>query len=499
MTFRAAALTLFLFGTLSTPATAQSHELRIGVDRRVELVAIIFRLAGNEEFTRTSLSAYSADIDTFFAPQRHHEAVTLARELRERDGLGQSRVMAIAIRLTDPPALRERVPFDSTAGWPATPADMRRFVQAAQQFAIDSHANQFFASHQALYDSVNARIRPTLEHAVDLAWFSPYFGVPAEQVFIVVPLLVASEGNYGPCVQPPGALRECYSIVGAPRPDSSGYPRYDAGMAGLLVHEFGHGFVNPLAFAHRAEFERSAPRVHALVADAMTWQSYPWPSMVNESLDHATEARYIAAHGDSVQLRAFYREQLRGSWFWTEELANLYTQYEGERPSYPTFASFMPRIIAYFDSLPERVPAMQQRYDALRPKIVSLSIANGADSVDPGLQEIVIQFDRPVRDDGWSVLPVFGPNGPTLEPQPKMPKLLWRAMGANRVAFEFGKGLDSTGTVLRLGVQLEPGREYELQFGTPHGYGFRNVTDGIPLAPYRLKFKTRAANRGQGI
>jgi Domain of unknown function (DUF4932) len=492
MTFRAATLTLLL-GTLATQVPAQSKNLRIGVDRRVELIAIIFRLAGNEEFKRTYLPAYSADIDTFFEPQRNHEAVTLARGLRERYGLGQSRVMAIAIRLTDPPEFNERVPFDSTAGWPATPAEIRRFVEAARRFAIDSRASEFFERHTALYDSVDARIRPGLEHAVDLAWFSPYFGIPADQVFVVVPLLVASEGNYGPCVEPPGELRECYSIVGAPRPDSSGYPHFDTGMSGLLVHEFGHGFVNPLGFAHHAEFARSAPRVRALVADAMTWQSYPWPSMVNESLDRATEARYIAAHGDSAQLRSFYRDQLRGSWFWTEELANLYTQYEADRRTYPTFASFMSRIIAYFDSLPDRVPAMQRRYDALRPKIVSLSIPNGADSVDPGLKEIVLQFDRPIRDDGWSVLPVFGPNGPTLEPQQTMPKILWREIRMNRVPFELGKGLDSAGTVLRLGVALEPGRAYELQFGTPHGYGFRNVTDGVPLAPYRLKFKTRAA------
>lgn len=490
MTFRAAALTL-LFGTFATQVLAQSQELRIGVDRRVELIAIIFRLAGNEEFKRTHLSVYGEDIDTFFAPQRHHDAVTLARGLRERYGLGQSRVMAIAIRVTDPPQIKERVPFDSTGGWPGPPADMRRFVEAVHRFAIDSRANQFFERHRALYDSVDARIRPTLEHAVDLAWFAPYFGIPADRIFVIVPLLVASEGNYGPCVQRPGALRECYSIVGAPKPDASGYPQYDAGLAGLLVHEFGHGFVNPLGFAHRAAFERSARRVHALVADAMTWQSYPWLSMVNESLDRATEARYIAAHGDSAQLRAFYRDQLRRSWFWTEELATLYTQYEADRRTYPTFASFMPRVIAYFDSLPDRVPAMQRRYDAVRPKIVSLSIPNGADSVDPGLEEIVVWFDRPVRDEGWSVVPVFGPNGPTMAPQERMPKIVWRAIGANRIPFEIGKGLDSTGTILRLGVELEPGRAYELQFGTPHGHGFRGVDDGVPLAPYRLDFRTR--------
>src|SRR5256886_16947479 len=98
-----------------------------------------------------------------------------------------------------------------------------------------------------------------------------------------------------------------------------------------------------------------AAATRAWIRGAERSNSYPWPSMVNESLDRATEARYIVAHGDSVQLRAFYRDQLRGSWFWTEELANLYAQYEANRTAYPTFAAFLPRIIAYFDSLPARV------------------------------------------------------------------------------------------------------------------------------------------------
>src|SRR5256886_16139458 len=236
MSFRAAALTLLLFIS-SVPAAAQSKELRIGVDRRVELIAIIFKLAGSDEFNRTNLPQYSADIEQFFGPQRNHEAVTLARGLRDHYGVAQSRVMAIPIRLTDPPELKERVPFDSVSGWPAPAVETRRFVEAARRVAIDSRANDFFTSHRALYESVDGRIRPALERAVDLAWFAPYFGIPSDRIFVVVPFLVAAEGNYGPCVQPPSGPRECYSIVGNTEPDSTGYPEYDAGMAGVPGHE----------------------------------------------------------------------------------------------------------------------------------------------------------------------------------------------------------------------------------------------------------------------
>jgi hypothetical protein len=69
-----------------------------------------------------------------------------------------------------------------------------------------------------------------------------------------------------------------------------------------------------------------------------------------------------------------------------------------------------------------------------------------------------------------------------------------RAVDSTRAPFVIGKGLDSAGTTFHFGLALEPDREYELQLGTPHGYGFRNVSDGVPLAPYRLRFRTRPTN-----
>src|SRR3989442_9822947 len=60
MSLCAAAFTLLLVVPLAQVA-AQSRDLRIGVDRRVELIAIIFKLGGSEEFSPTHLPQYSAD------------------------------------------------------------------------------------------------------------------------------------------------------------------------------------------------------------------------------------------------------------------------------------------------------------------------------------------------------------------------------------------------------------------------------------------------------
>ena len=486
---RVLGICLWLLGAFAPAISGQVP--RIGVDRRVELMAIIFKLAGNREFNQNNYRTYNADIERYFGPFRDHEAVALARELRGQYGVGFSSVMSIAIRLSDPPELRARVPFDSAAGWPAPAAAAERFVAAARRFALDSRAAAFFDDHRTIYDSADARLRRPVARDADFPWIASFYGVPTDRDFVVVPLLATSEVNFGPCAQPPGARLECYSILGHRRTDSAGFPTFDEDFVPTLVHEVAHGFANPLGNARRTEFERSGPRVHALVADAMQAQGYDWTSMINESLVRASEARYQAAHEGEEAMRAFLAEQRRGSWFWEDELANLFARYESDRSAYPTLAAFMPQVVAYFDSLPDRVPGMQRRYDALRPKLVALSIENGSETVDPGLTEIVARFDRPVRDDGWSVVPVFGPSGPTPDARARVPTIKWKSLGGSRAAFVRGQGLDSTGTTLRLGVELEPGREYEFMLNTPHGLGLRNADDGVPLAPYRIRFKTR--------
>jgi hypothetical protein len=223
----------------------------------------------------------------------------------------------------------------------------------------------------------------------------------------------------------------------------------------------------------------------------MRAQAYGWMSMINESLVRATQARYVAATKGEEGLREFLAEERQRSWFWLDELASLFAQYEADRRTYPTLDAFMPRVVAYFDSLPGRVPAMQRRYDELRPKVLSVSIENGSDAVDPAIKEIVVQLDRPVREDGWCVVPVFGESGPSAESQQRVPKLTWKSLGEERVPFERGKKMDATGSTFRFGVELEPGKEYEFQLNTPHGFGLRSANGAVPLAPYRVRFKTR--------
>jgi hypothetical protein len=49
------------------------------------------------------------------------------------------------------------------------------------------------------------------------------------------------------------------------------------------------------------------------------------------------------------------------------------------------------------------VASLLKNYDSSRPKVVSISIPDGATNVDPATKELIITFDRPMRRTAWAL------------------------------------------------------------------------------------------------
>ena len=56
-----------------------TRSINVKVDPRVELMSIIFRLAGNPEYNRSQFFAYVGDIEKHFGQFKEHPVVELAR------------------------------------------------------------------------------------------------------------------------------------------------------------------------------------------------------------------------------------------------------------------------------------------------------------------------------------------------------------------------------------------------------------------------------------
>ena len=458
-------LTVLLLGS-----GLQAQSDRFGVDPRVELMSIIFRLAGNNEYTQGRVPAYNAAIDRHFARFGDHEAVRLARDLHKSDGVSFDAVMNMAVHVTDFESLAERVPFDRSdleSRWHGVKA--RKFLEAARKFVVDTDFAAFVKSQQPLYDLTNTRLRAFVAKNADLPWFDRFFGPRAHARFIVVPGLVNGGPSYGANITLADGTVEIYAIPGVWKVDAEGMPDFDPEWTSTLVHEFAHSYVGPLIDTYASQLDASGNRLFKALSAEMSRQAYGnGKTVLNESLVRAATARYAFEHeGPEAAAREVTYER-GNSFLWTGELLALLGKYAQDREHYPTLQSFMPQVVAFFDGAASHVDQMIRDYDAGRPKIVSMTIASGAKEVDPALKEIVIRFDRAMKTNRYAVARTSNVE------QPKMGKV----------------SFDETGRVFTIPVTLEPDKEYAFSLNWPGGGSFQSA-EGILLKAVEVTFHTR--------
>jgi hypothetical protein len=204
-----------------------------------------------------------------------------------------------------------------------------------------------------------------------------------------------------------------------------------------------------------------ASQIYQAVAGAMQQQSYGnWRIMVNQSLARAATIEYVIAHDGQQAARTVVWKENAKSFFWMGGLVDLLETYRKDRQQYPTFESFMPRVVEFFN---DAAPTIQDLIDRLQPKAISTSIPDGASDVDPATKGIVVRFSMPMN-----------------------------RVGPDRSARISGGRFDASATAVTIPVTLEPQREYAIPLRWSGGQAFLSA-DGVPLPAVVLRFRTGAA------
>ncbi|HET9134773.1 MAG TPA: DUF4932 domain-containing protein [Gemmatimonadales bacterium] len=455
------------------PLTARAQSLTVGVDPRVELMAIVFRLAGATEFVNNDLVGYAAAVDAHFAPFAGHEVVQVARELRRTHGIGFDKVMGMAAHLT----LGEHVTLRGALEGPTRTLDARwptagaqRFVAALDRFVTEARFREFLAAQRGYHDSASARLSALVARRVAPDWFDRFFGVRGSERFILVPGLLNGGGSFGPRVSPGDGPDELWAILGTWASDSSGIPLFPDGHAFTIAHEFAHSYVNPMVAKHLALFEPFAAGCPQLEA-AMRAQSYVcWKTIVDESIVRATSLAWARAHGTPHEARMRQGEEEGRAFVWTGELADSLEAWHRARGPEVSWERDIPRLAAWFAGLGPRIPALQAAFNARRPNVVRTSIANGATGVATGEVVLEVTFDRPMVR-GWSITRLEGVAADEAPPAMRAPSI------------------SPDSLTFRVTMTLEAGKAYAFALNGPLGGGFRS-SDGVPLAATPIRFQT---------
>lgn len=354
--------------TRQIPVFNKTQAVESTVDRRVELLSIVFRLAGNPEYNMNFAKQYVKDINAYFGKYKDQPIIGFAKKLSDEKGMGFSKVMFLAANLEFKGAQFSliKVSKSSIAGkWEMK--DALKFVKLLNDFYKTSAFEVFYKDHQAIYKVATIRFNQA-SASFDPNWYPAYYGDHSVDYKTVVGL--ANGGaNYGPSVFPARQKKIVYAIMGSWTFDEASQPLFSANdYLPTLIHEFNHSFVNHILEEDGNEklLEASGGILLDSQRAEMKREAYEdWQSVINESLVRACVVRYLIDHQQNHQaVQGEILEQQHKGFLWTKELVTLLGEYESSRNQYPTFKSFYPRIIAFFNQTAGNIKEIKAAYNA---------------------------------------------------------------------------------------------------------------------------------------
>jgi hypothetical protein len=296
--------------------------LVIAVDRRVELVSVVARLAELEEYSKRASTPYMRAVDEHFAAWRDHPAVAAMRALRAEKAIGYNAVVGLGVYLDEHFAPRRPLvaPLPGLdARWDTV--DMNAFVFELQDFARVSGFDAFFASQAPYFAKVEARVRGVLDGYRVVDWFETLFG-PRDATFLVVPGLLTGDHAYGAFSVDAARHEQIVQVLFLPPGGNDGLPHPDRATIYTLIHEFGHSYVNPALDAHPDIVLPAMTPLFEKHQKVMARQNYPNATIVaDESVVRALVVLYARDRGARGAEPRRVAAELRSSFFWTPQVA----------------------------------------------------------------------------------------------------------------------------------------------------------------------------------
>ncbi len=440
------------------------------VDKRVELLSIVFRLADSQEYSSTDNVNYVQAIHDHFDKFKDHPLIKYIKQIRETNGIGYDAVMSMAIHLKQVPSLDPIIPFNSNIPDKRWGADVStKFVLLLKQFYKDADCNNFFKSNSNHYSIAEKQFFELFKE-LDFDWYYKYYGKSPNESFNIIIALGNGGNNFGPSIDLPNESRKVYAIIGADSFDGNGAPIFssDANLP-TLIHEFNHSFINYLTEIYKLSLVQSGEIIYQNQSAKMKRQAYgEWKTMISESMVRAAVIRYLMGHSaDSLVIDKELKQQLANGFVWMKDLVDVFGQFEAQRLTYPTLESYMPKIVNFYDSIAPKIKEYDDAYLRQCAKVISTQPFNNGDTtVNPSTKEILFNFDK--RLDG--VRYFFGPGQNENLHYPKP------------ISFIFSN--DNKTIIMK--VELNPNTEYQINV-----YGSRMRTyDGYSVQNYPLNFKT---------
>jgi hypothetical protein len=324
--------------------------IEIEVDPRMELIGIVFRLAGNYEFNQGRIRSYVRDIERQFGDFDDHPVVKLAARLRSTHRMSCDGPMSLAVYIDRdyrPRKTFEQWPWGLDGRWKKQ--ETIEFLELLRQFAAETKFDEFYNAHTSLYETGISSCQAVMAQYDLQTWLGEFFGVEEMGDLSLVLGFLNGPNNYGIKFQS-GQTHEKYAIIGMSLPDADGNPVFRHRKLEIVAHEFCHSYANPVVDKYMEQLQPAGEKLYTAKSLAMKQIGYQnWQSLIYESVVRACVANYIRNSFEPEYLQDYLDKEASRGFVWIEDLDNLLKTYQSNRDKYPTFESFFPEFVTFLN------------------------------------------------------------------------------------------------------------------------------------------------------
>lgn len=334
------------------PTTEQGHNPEPYFSETVELMGLIWRLAGAPEYNQCQIITVTNSADKYFASMKNHQAVTLAQQYHQQN-ICYDAVTGYANQLIfnengeivfDPDYLAgSNSSFDNR--WNST--QKNSMLKAVNDFYKESNFHDWFVSTEEEQQQAIASFKNVCN--LDYAWFDSYYGKNDKIASRIILSFMIGGHNNGISLKRKDGTLLLTPVLGSLSQNNGGV-RFNGDM-NLIVHEFSHPYCNPLIDANWSAIATKANEVYSKVSYIMQSQAYGNArTMMCETLVRSSAIRYMISHNQKNMVNQTLAYEERNGFMMVRTLVNTLEKREQEASRYATLADFMPEIIEAVNS-----------------------------------------------------------------------------------------------------------------------------------------------------